>query len=620
MADSGKNCNNQTEDAATLEITARPSPTTVARNDRGTGYLGNPQRLLNLPAELLFMILEELDLEELYNACWTCKALLSFLMSKQAQRIWSIALKKTRPSLPMPPPSCSILAVARLLFWQRCHNCGCHDRSMKVKLEWFTRICNECIPLVSVGFEDAAKQVRDATSYPQLADILFKKDNDENLGNDNNPGNGVEGNRILLRDIDRMIEDFKAVEKPVSPEQFKAFLQCLARKHKERRRCAYTIDRWQNRKTAMIKTQRFRELISRLRSSTWEEEVEFLARVGELRKISGLPEVRPVLYQSLPLVTEDWEELSISIRSFLENTRSRRRLQEYRKVISGGLYVLKQAVETHYATARPGVPPALYRPSYIDFAFSADCRAIVDVPMTMSVNMDDFASIIPALATKWDEDVKARLTCLMRKLLEDIPISADVDPLTLAIAVFTCKHEHQYREIPARLRHYPAILSHGCTRTGSLPPDSDQYAQVAMNFQVADGYRCRRTRSRVEPQVQVPFDTANLDDGPRAKDNIRWMRDVVSALGLDPSRATLQDVEQCRERLHCRHCTDGPSQRPTFNWESAHEHHQKLRHEQNRDGGNLSLDPASPQETWERAEPVRPSWRQITYRGKLLDD
>ncbi|EIW59899.1 uncharacterized protein TRAVEDRAFT_47201 [Trametes versicolor FP-101664 SS1] len=219
---------------------------------------------------------------------------------------------------------------------------------------------------------------------------------------------------------------------------------------------------------------------------------------------------------------------------------------------------------------------------YIDLALTPECREIIDVPMSEAVTIDDFKAVIPALAQKWEVDVRKVLTKHLLPYLGDI--AEDVDPLELAIS-FSYSSE-EWCTGPISIMRYPAILNHSCSRI------EDCYRSgwyLEEDFLKEDLYT-RTTKTlgtyAVDHESEIPGDDETSvrtcvpfhirQGGGRGV--VARMRRIVSAMGLDPARATFEELERCDVWLRCNTCeTDNPNNAIlAHSWSSAYEH--DLRH------------------------------------------
>ncbi|KAL1940717.1 hypothetical protein VTO73DRAFT_7758 [Trametes versicolor] len=302
--------------------------------------------------------------------------------------------------------------------------------------------------------------------------------------------------------------------------------------------------------------QRFDAILVRLRHSDWKKELEFLGDEG-VEALANLPLIR----LSTKLTEGSWKKVLTALDGFLNETREKRLDKELRAALIARFELLEQAIQAHYVTL-PRTAKMDCRPRYIDFAFTPECRAIVDVPTSETVTLDQFTAVIPALAEKWDTDRHKKLLEYLRPHLGEV--APDVDPLSLAIAVFKLKKEKSCYVDIGRMR-YPTIFTHDCHFNDCFRGAILQNAEV---FHQGDTYT--RTvhslkwgefefgRLGEKPNyavfVDAPFHLDELADPSKAACAMQCMRRLVSALGLDPARATFDDLDRSDVWLRCVTC------------------------------------------------------------------
>lgn len=208
------------------------------------------------------------------------------------------------------------------------------------------------------------------------------------------------------------------------------------------------------------------------------------------------------------------------------------------------------------------------RPRYIDFAFTPECRAIVDVPTSETVTLDQFTAVIPALAEKWDADRHKELLEYLRPHLGEV--ASDVDPLSLAIAVFKLKKEKSCYADIGRMR-YPTVLIHDCAwfncfrgaklKNAEAFRQEETYVRTVHSLEWgAFDYSELEKKPDHPVYIDAPFHLDGLTGPSEAACAVQSMRRIVSALGLNPARATFNDLEQSDVWLRCVTCeTERPN-------------------------------------------------------------
>ncbi|EIW59896.1 uncharacterized protein TRAVEDRAFT_71787 [Trametes versicolor FP-101664 SS1] len=539
------------------------------------------------PDALNDAIYNYLDLEDIFNLSLTCKKFRAFFMDKALEkRVWVPARANT-PGLPDRPPWIGECAFAYLLYSPHCHNCG-RANLQNIVYGWFIRLCSACLQERTVWYRIAATEaetIAKGSGLCKIFDVIALPSYFRAHQHSDSPDSDEKFNRLFRDDVDRVFAQFKAL--PASTAQDEFFDQVKA-EHKARIPYAEAVHVWMRKRAserrvrrANARRARFNIILDRLREAGWGKEVDYLGKEG-----LDIMRRMPVLRQSSKLTDGAWQKVFAVLDKFLETTRENRINHEYRENLRARFEALEEAIATHYVTF-PRTPPMDYRPQYIDFAFTSQCRAIADLPASETVTADHFAAIVPALAQKWDEDRKRQLTEYILPHLGDI--AADVDPLELAIACFTIGGPNILSCFGhIRTMRYPAILKHHCftgkdcfrttIATAAEYFEDDLYTRSVKTMDSGREWEARmRERSPTALSVvRVPFHIRGLARAKGARDVVNRMRRIVAAVGLDPARATIRDLERCGVWLRCVVCeTHKPDDVVyAWSWSGAYGHDQ----------------------------------------------
>lgn len=220
------------------------------------------------------------------------------------------------------------------------------------------------------------------------------------------------------------------------------------------------------------------------------------------------------------------------------------------------------------------------RPQYVDFALMDECKTVANAPSTETITGEHFAPLIPSLASRWENERKTELIDALRKTLGKVADSPD--PLNLAVAIFPCTRCDQ-KLFP--FFRYPAVLGHPCGHSrGSDPYGFDLDFDLDLyEFGLDDGvdvYRTTATTTKPNPheffpetKKVLPFELKNMSSRSRSgvERALKNMYRIVKTLGLDPMRATFEELMSCEARLRCGACAMKEGDRPdeVFAWEAA---------------------------------------------------
>lgn len=304
----------------------------------------------------------------------------------------------------------------------------------------------------------------------------------------------------------------------------------------------------------------------RLRQNGWGKELDYLGAYGKCA-IRNLDYVRHGVERNGECPVED---------VLLPRTRPELHYEEPRAVLRSRIVALEAAIVA-YCVQLPRTSEMDIRPKAIDLVFVPECRAILELPHPEVVAPDHFAAIIPQLVQTWGVEVREQLTHYVRRHIGHVP--SNIDPLKLAVAVFACPDRTRNHADPRKAgrhvspMHYPSVLGHTCfRRTATRLPcaEEDGYARSIARIDLSYGELAELEQRNGWTQHKAPFDASFLEDGPAAGTATQVMRGIVSALGLDPGRATVDDLKACGGWLRCVQCRQShKSMRYVYDWVAA---------------------------------------------------
>ncbi|KAI0741390.1 hypothetical protein C8Q80DRAFT_1194171 [Daedaleopsis nitida] len=534
------------------------------------------QDLPDCAVEIQLEVFRNVHPRDLLNLARTCKRFRDFFLHPSNERLWEAARANVE-GLPPRPPFLSEPAFINLLFFPSCHNCG-QGNVRKVIWQWFVRYCPKCLPTLSYNRVRVTQMLMDL-SPGSMAPVLtlFQPYEMQSV-------NGMlsyECKRLNKREVDALMTTLRAAGTPPPADMRAQILATQKQRCEELQKYSRQCMNWHAKQKADHNTnleakreQRFKEIVQRLRDSGWDKEIDFIGE-GGLWQMASLPVVR----QSSKLTPKAWEKVQVAVNDFLTNTRKRRLDREREDELRPRFLLLEQAILSHYVQI-PRTALMECRPDYVDIALMTECKAIADAPGSVTVTREDFAAVVPGLAVQWEEELRARLSKAILRYLEPPP-AQETDPLSLAVALFPCARCDRGERFS--FFRYPAVLGHPCARTGSDWFDIDiDYAFV--REKPVDVYRravVTREPDMDYPVKRYPFALTNmaceLADHPLGR-AVQNMSAIVSTLGLDPKRATFEDLQNCEGRLQCYSCTmyqatfSGNGQGKTFTWEAALAH------------------------------------------------
>ncbi|PIL24837.1 hypothetical protein GSI_12723 [Ganoderma sinense ZZ0214-1] len=194
------------------------------------------------------------------------------------------------------------------------------------------------------------------------------------------------------------------------------------------------------------------------------------------------------------------------------------------------------------------------RPVALDLALQAELEPVANALSSEAVTQETFAAIVPQLVASWQAEQRQILQSFLGRFIKSVPSNVDILDLAVSI-VYTGRSVYQN----VRTIRYPYILAQGFRHS---KPDGDRDDFPPSHYAAPAAGPTRRRPYSLESlkpkQVEV---------------DIKWMRSILTKLGLKPDTATLSDLEQCNACLRCLKCAEeGQGQERAYTWEAAFSH------------------------------------------------
>ncbi|RPD66061.1 hypothetical protein L226DRAFT_608973 [Lentinus tigrinus ALCF2SS1-7] len=500
------------------EENAQLAPT-ARRNVRGRR--GGLKDMPNMPLDVLMEIFGFMHPKDLLNLARTSKAFRSFLMNRAAQPLWKASMARV-DNLPSCPAYMTEPQYINLLFFNHCHNC-LKTNVQTVCFESSARYCGACKPKMFVEHSQVSHLFGAIRSVaPNIESYLpavcethsckWHKPDFDVLEQRWNYVDNVAAKEALAAEYGAKVEQVQ--------EATKAFK--IWRDLQKARRSA---------EIEQIKGERIESIKSRLRQEGWGDDLDWmqnqmLYRVSFEKQFGSKAEA---------LTERGWTKIRDEAVSCMERIKKKRLDAERRVVLRSHFNLFAKAVKIYRGEERQKRESDV-SPHMVDLAVMDEFRAILDVPESADLsvldNADEMRNMLDAAQGRWREERKKELTVMVKQSL-DVP--EDVDPLTLACALFRC-------DVCGRGDlQYPAVVAHICAR--GLRFGQDLYGSTASAF-----WSCKGSRS--------PWSTNELSFSTSAAS---LLRPILQASGLDPNSATIRDVEGRSARLICEGCSGGCS-------------------------------------------------------------
>ena len=230
---------------------------------------------------------------------------------------------------------------------------------------------------------------------------------------------------------------------------------------------------------------------------------------------------------------------------------------------------LEKAIIAHYSQLLTPVDMD-NRPHLIDFALMKECQDIIRSSPTTPITADTFSTLIPELGARWLTERENELNDILSKQLGCIP--EGVDPFKLAMGFFFCSGG----ECQHSFLRYPEILGHRCTRKAYASDDGSELDKVSYTLAATQSQDRLMDVAAWERDGRtggfIPFSSECIIKNEKITEKaVRAMREILAAMGLDPSTATVEDLENCTTRLRCTTCVRNRLEnvKLAYGWEAA---------------------------------------------------
>ncbi|KAK7680586.1 hypothetical protein QCA50_016368 [Cerrena zonata] len=274
---------------------------------------GRLQELPNMPLDIIFEVFSHMDPMSLLNLTRTTKAFRQLLLNRRtAATFWRNA-RGNVPSLPECPVYMSEPAFANLCFDSHCHKC-LRSNIHNVSWAFRARYCRDCRPHMVVERLEAKDMLSQASVFHKNYDIY------DLLISESGYGTGREVTNFHRPDLEALIVQWKD-SGPDEQDKIHATQVALNRSMRENaQNCAMWQNLQKNLRSAEIdrlKTERYSEILHRLRETEWGEFIDSFPFIVERRllAIDGVKRARPLSDRS-------WINLRERIFDGLERTRS----------------------------------------------------------------------------------------------------------------------------------------------------------------------------------------------------------------------------------------------------------------------------------------------------------
>lgn len=257
-----------------------------------------------------------------------------------------------------------------------------------------------------------------------------------------------------------------------------------------------------------------------------------------------------------------WNNIRDGVVKWMQSFRAQRIEQEHLDALTGRCQTFRLVYTAWYTKQKDkGVLPRA-----IDLMCRPEMRAIFEQDTDHPVSHADFDTFTSRFA-QWSAEWKAQCDEKLRELVRNSPSFKNetfdgVDPLSLARVVFTCSDCSKYMVCQERdPLLYPGILTHDCMY------ESIFYGEDVGALSLFE--RASRNASSAETLGfrHASWSCKHIEAGAYEEQ----MVDIIKILGMDPSRATRDDLDAIDDvRIYCSDCPRSSSDfLQVMNWRHA---------------------------------------------------
>ncbi|KAM5534509.1 hypothetical protein V8D89_011841 [Ganoderma adspersum] len=491
-----------------------PHDATVSKTRKSTrrSRKGCLETVQALPLDVSLQIFGLLHPKDLLNLARTSKAFRSFFLNRaNSISIWKASLRLV-DGLPDKPEFLSEPTFAHLLFNPFCQKCGKSGIHNPI-WPWFVRYCTTCIVKSSV-------RVRNYTQYSDRPLECVIKEHGTKIFNVHRIPCRREGSRIHKPQFDRFMEQ------------------------------------WEN--TQGDEEQR-KVLVEQTRIAAGERAAFVFVPMG------GFPKWTTSEKSTSSALIVGWPKVRTAIQDEMSTIRACRLEEERETQIKARWNELAEAILDHYVQL-PKTASMDCRPTPHILLTDEECFKLVVAARDREVTRRDFAAVLPEVCARWQASCADELRGLVRGVI--LTVAEYVDPLDLAVAVFNCENSMCSEKVAHR---YPDLLAHTCAcRYGPRFAEQEEKVRVRRAVVWLSKASEAHGATAYASVNGLPGTKIRLHGGlRRPDDSVIRMQYIVAALGLDPARATRDDLERCEARLWCRVCSSTTITRKVHTWEAA---------------------------------------------------
>ncbi|KAI0645553.1 hypothetical protein C8Q79DRAFT_700147 [Trametes meyenii] len=524
-------------------------PDRSARVPVGSAFQAPREGFLNLPLDILLEIFGLLPPYSLLALARTSKDLRTFLTSRKSAACWKSA-RQQLIDFPECPSDLAEPQYAQLVFGDECHalvsqNCGRRANQPAV-LALRVHYCTRCAVVMMVKEQTIRALINKVEKVSSRKDAV--------LGTTYISSKHDYSRYCCKDEVDSLKAGWASLK---TAKERKRFAEHRMDMVLERNKHASMVASWstaerQRKEQEMdaLTKSRYKQAVRFLKTEGWREDIRAFS-ASQLTHLAACEELR------IPRLLDEKEWLSIrsrvtdyiiKLRDRIDTNRAWDRQRDQR------IELMYAALAAHRKEDVRKTATSDLLAVFADLAGMPAFGKLLLAPMTVNVTLQDFSSLlecIPAVQAEWLQARECDFRCLITKHVE---VAEGVDPLSLAVATYRCT-------VCKRTgMRWPNVLAHKCLR-----PECNVDTPVTNWDAIAT----------LCAEKGLPF-VWRLGNPPKVtfdRGTFTKMCVAIRVCGLDPQRATYEDMERCGLRLFCGICSD-PSvgYQQVYDWQGTLSH------------------------------------------------
>ncbi|KAG7449924.1 uncharacterized protein BT62DRAFT_944525 [Guyanagaster necrorhizus] len=524
----------------------------------GRRSVGKLSAFVELPLDILLEIFGLLNPLDLLHLARLSKDFRRVLMSRSTICAWKSA-RSNLEGFPGPYPTMSEPAWVNLAFMAECHYCTKIVRHPDMYLK--ARLCPACAKTRLVGLDELLYEatsseksmIQNVFNFIPTHHTMYQRQTRKHL------------DRFALRyEYDAIWTKISTIISDVEHAQFEAERSAYMLEHRNH---AVICTQWHNQRVRdrqdeidALKKSRKAAIYDKLKELGYEKDLQSVELPDSFAE-------HPLVKKNSPLTDRAWANIKGEMVHWAESMRAKHLARE-REALINTRKAVAVAVLRQYKNESTNYPLKHFFPTIADFCTFSPVREVLELPSEVVVNIQSFSAVVPQipyLCQRWRGYVRRLLSQFIvgpdsqtpylkhLKLARNVLICTSCSTIPVSSYRLHRGHEDDGGKCELVPLFYPQMLTHACTslgyKRGSVTDESSHL--------VHERWRWR-----------VPWNTTCLAKNDKFKTIVET---IIQLVELDPSTATVQDMDDADARFDCLLCESDPITRYSkmfilYNW------------------------------------------------------